>query len=67
MLRRACADEEVIPQDPHAGDHMANGRVERAVREVIRECGTCASQMTVRYSAAVSVFAGQVMNKNEIW
>ena len=33
----ACAGEEVIPQGPHESDHMANGRVEMAVREVKRK------------------------------
>ena len=36
----ACAGVEVIPQGPPDGDHMANGRVEMAVREVNRQCGT---------------------------
>ena len=31
---------EVIPQGPLEGDHMANGRVEMAVREVKRQCKT---------------------------
>ena len=31
---QACVGVEVIPQVPFAGDHMANGRVEMAVREV---------------------------------
>ena len=30
---QACAGLEVIPQGPPEGDHMANGRVEMAVRE----------------------------------
>ena len=34
----ACAGVEVIPQEPPEGDHMANGRVEMAVREVKRQC-----------------------------
>ena len=36
----ACVGVEVIPQGPPEGDHMANGRVETAVREVKRQCGT---------------------------
>ena len=34
----ACVGVEVIPQGPPEGDHMANGRVEMAVREVKRQC-----------------------------
>ena len=30
----------MIPQGPPEGDHMANGRVEMAVREVKRRCRT---------------------------
>ena len=37
---QVCADVEVIPQGPPEGDHMANGRVEMAVREVKRQCRT---------------------------
>ena len=37
---QACAGVEVIPQGPREGDHMANGRVEMAVREVKRQCRT---------------------------
>ena len=36
----ACVGVEVIPQGPPEGDHMANGRVEMAVREVKRLCRT---------------------------
>ena len=36
----ACVGVEVIPQGPPEGDHMANGRVDMAVREVKRQCGT---------------------------
>ena len=35
---QACAGVEVIHQGPPEGDHMANGRVESAVREVKRQC-----------------------------
>ena len=34
----ACIGVEVIPQGPPEGDHMANSRVEMAVREVKRQC-----------------------------
>ena len=37
---QACAGVEVIPQGPPEGDHMANGRVAMAVREVKRQCRT---------------------------
>ena len=37
-LIHACVGVEVIPQGPPEGDHMANGRVEMAVREVKRQC-----------------------------
>ena len=33
---QACVGVEVIPQGPPESDHMANGRVEMAVREVKR-------------------------------
>ena len=36
----AYVEVEVIPQGPLEGDHMANGRVEMAVREVKRQCRT---------------------------
>ena len=36
----ACVGVQVIPQGPLEGDHMANGRVEMAVREVKRQCRT---------------------------
>ena len=36
----ACVGVEVIPQGPLEGDHMANGRVEMAVREMKRRCRT---------------------------
>ena len=35
----ACVGVGVIPPEPRKGDHMANGRVEMAVREVKRQCG----------------------------
>ena len=37
---QACVGVDVIPQGPPDGDHMANGRVEMAVREVKRQCRT---------------------------
>ena len=36
----ACVGVEVIPQGPPEDDHMANGRVEMAVKEVKRQCRT---------------------------
>ena len=36
----ACVKVEVIPQGRPEGDHMANGHVEIAVREVKRQCRT---------------------------
>ena len=36
-VNHACVGVEVIPQGPHKGDHMANGRVEMTVREVKQE------------------------------
>ena len=60
---RACVGLEVVPQQPLEGDHMANGRVEMAVREVrndnaelsefpLSTTQLCVSQMTVRYSVS---------------
>ena len=37
---QSCAGVEVIPQQPLEEDHMANGRVEMAVREVKRQWRT---------------------------
>ena len=37
---QACVEVEVIPQGPPEGDHIANGCVEMAVREVKRQCRT---------------------------
>ena len=37
---QARAGVEVMPQGPLEGDHMANGRVDMAVREVKRQCRT---------------------------
>ena len=41
----ACVGVEVIPQGPPEGDHMANGRLEMAAREVKRQ------RRTLRISA----------------
>ena len=72
----ACAGVEVFPQGPHEEDHMANGRVEMAVREIKRLCRThriSAEQNTsVRIAdegpllSCFSRFAVQVMNKMRI-
>ena len=64
----ACVGVEVIPQGPPEGDHMANGCVEMAVKEVKQQCRTLrisAEQNTsVRISDdSPSRFAAQVMNK----
>ena len=71
----ACVGVEVIPQGPPEGDHMANGRVERAVREVKRQCWTLRMSAERKTSVRISDdspllswlprFAAQVMNKNE--
>ena len=37
---QACAGVEVVPQGPPEGDHVANGRVKMAEREVKRQCRT---------------------------
>ena len=36
----ACVGVEVIPQGPPESDHVANSRVEMAVREGKRQCRT---------------------------
>ena len=43
---QTCVGVDVIPQEPLDGGHMANGRVELAMREVKRQC------RTLRISAA---------------
>ena len=73
---QACAGVEVIPEGPPEGDHMANGRVEMAVREVKRQCRTLrisAEQNTGGRIADDSPllswlprFVPQVMNKMRI-
>ena len=70
---QTCARVEVIPQGPPEGDHMANGRVEMAVREVKRQCRTL--QISGEQNTSVRIaddspllgwlprFSAQVMNK----
>ena len=65
----------MIPQGPE-GDHMANGRVEMAVREVKRQCITL--RISAEHNTGVRIaddspllgwlprFASQVMNKMRI-
>ena len=69
---QACAGVEVIPQGPLEGDHMANGRVDMAVRAVKRQCRTL--WISAQQNASVCLaddcppfswllrFAAQVMN-----
>ena len=66
----------MIPQGPPEGDHMANGRVEIAVREVKRQCRTL--RISAEHNTGVRIaddsrllswlprFAAQVMNKMRI-
>ena len=61
---QACVGMEVIPQGPLEGEHMANGRVEMAVREVKRQCRT---RISAEQNTSVrSADAAQVMNKMRI-
>ena len=72
----ACVGVEVIPQGPPEGDHMANRRVEMAVREVKRQCRTL--RISTEQNTSVRIaddspllswlprFAAQVMNKMRI-
>ena len=72
----ACVGVEVIPQGPPEGDHMANGRVEMAVREVKRQCRTL--RISAECNTGVRIaddspllswlprFAAQFMNKMRI-
>ena len=72
----ACVGVEVIPQGPPKGDHMANGRVEMAMREVKRQCRTV--RISAEHNTGVRIadyspllswlprFAAQVMNKMRI-
>ena len=72
----ACVGVEVIPQGPPEGDHMANGLVEMAVREVKRQSGTLRISAEQNTSVRISddspllswlpLFAAQVMNKMRI-
>ena len=72
----ACVGVEVIPQGPLEGDHMANGRVEKAVREVKLQCRTLRISAEQNTSVRISDdspllgwlprFAAQVMNKMRI-
>ena len=72
----ACVRVEVIPQRPPEVDHIANGRVEMAVREVKRQCRTL--RISAEQNTSVRIaddspllswlprFAAQVMNKMRI-
>ena len=72
----ACAGVEMIPQGPPEGDRMANGRVEMALREVGRQCGTLRIYAEQNTSVRISDdspllswlprFAAQIMNKMRI-
>ena len=76
MVIHACVGVEVIPQRPPEGDHMANGCVEMAVREVKRQCRTL--RISAGHNTSVRIaedspllswlprFAAQVMNKMRI-
>ena len=69
----ACEGVEVMPQGLPDGDHMANGRVEMAVRDVKRQCRTL--RISAEHNTGVRIaddgpllsrlphFAAQVMNK----
>ena len=48
----ACVGVEVIPQGPPVGDHMANGRVDMAVREVKRQCGNSRNFRRTKHKCA---------------
>ena len=71
------AGAEVMPPGQPARDHMANGRVEMAVREVTLQCRTLpvAAEQNTNVRIADDnpllgwrlLFAGHVMNKNENW
>ena len=66
----------MIPQGPLEGDHMANGRVEMAVREVKPQCRTLRVSTYQNTSVRISDdspllswlprFAAEVMNKVRI-
>ena len=48
----ACVGVEVIPQGPLEGDHMANGSVEMAVREMKRQCRTLRTSAERKHKCA---------------
>ena len=66
----------MIPQGPLEGDHMANGRVGMAVREVNRQCRTLRISAERNTSVLIADdspllswlprFAAQVMNKMRV-
>ena len=72
----ACVKVEVISQGPPEGDHMANDRVEMAVREVKRQCRTF--RISAEHNTGMRIadgspllnwlhrFAAHVMNKKRI-
>ena len=72
----ACMGVEVISQGPPEGDHMANGRVEMAVRDVKRQCRTL--RISAEHNTGVRItddspslgwllcVAARVMNKMRI-
>ena len=66
----ACVGVEVIPQRPLESDHMANGRVEMAVREVKRQYRTLRISAEIVDECPLLSFlprvAAQVMNKMRI-
>ena len=43
----------MIPKGPPEGNHMANGRVEMAVREVTRQCRTL--RVSAEHNAGVRI------------
>ena len=65
------------PEAPLEGDHVANGRVEMAVRDVKRQCRT--RRISAEHNTNVHIaddsplfswlprFAAQVRNKMSIW
>ena len=73
---QACAGVQVIPQVPAEGDHMGNGRVELAEREVKRQCRTlripAEQETSVRFAndspllSCRSGFAARVMNNMRV-
>ena len=76
VVIHACVGVEVNPQGPLKGDHVANGRMEMAVREVKRQCRTL--RISAEQNTSVRIaddspllswlprFAAQVMNKMRI-